>query len=198
MVEVLLNWTVHAPLKSGSGYSSLRPMSNTILEIGPGRGDFLFHLARENPEKTVVAVEYKRKRYDKLVKRLSPCPNVRLYFGNARDVVPTEFGEESLERVYILYPDPWPKRRHAKHRLFQAPFLKNLSRTLSPSGEVYVATDDPRYRDQIQSVFREVAEFHGTPLDPGTFSTFYANKWKKEGRDLYAMAYRKNGGNNAA
>src|SRR3989338_8606608 len=111
-----LNWTPYYFISS--------PMSNT-LEIGPGRGDFLFWLAEENPLKTVHAIEYKRKRYDKLVRRLETrgLSNVRLYLGDARTVLPVEFPDLSLERVFILFSDPWPKRRHARHRLFQETFV---------------------------------------------------------------------------
>jgi len=76
-----------------------------ILEIGPGRGDFLFHLAEENPHKEFVAIEYKRKRHEKLMRRSKPFPNVTLLLGNAREIVPEEFPEETFEEVYILFPD---------------------------------------------------------------------------------------------
>ncbi|MBI2980708.1 MAG: hypothetical protein HYY44_00065 [Deltaproteobacteria bacterium] len=165
---------------------------STILEIGPGRGDFLLHLAEERPTEKIAAIEYKRKRYEKLLQRASPFPNIELYLGDARVVLP-EFPEESVEEVYILFSDPWPKRRHAKHRLFQLPFLENLCRVMKTSGRVVVATDDPSYRTQIEEVFRSAPGFSLLP-DFFHFPTFYAQKWEKEGRSLFSLIYEKRNG----
>lgn len=164
-----------------------------ILEIGPGRGDFLFHLAQENPAKTVAAIEYKRKRFDKLVKRVETrkLPNVRLYFGDARFVLPQEFPDESCEAVYILFSDPWPKRRHAKHRLFQEGFVKELLRVLTPEGQVFIAHDNPAYVAQIQEIFRNFIHLLIFSSEGVEFPTFYADKWRKEGRSIYSFSYRK-------
>lgn len=169
-------------------------MSN-FLEIGPGRGDFLFRLAEENPLKTVQAIEYKRKRYEKLSRRLEKreLSNIRLHFGDARVVLPQEFRDESLEKVFILFPDPWPKRRHEKHRLFQDSFIKELLRVLKPEGEILIATDDPLYRQRIQEVFRHyIHSFVFSPLETLPM-TFYADKWRREGRELYSFSYGKIG-----
>ena len=164
-----------------------------ILEIGPGRGDFLFHLAQENPAETIAAIEYKRKRFDKLVKRVETrkLPNVRLCFGDARFVLPQEFSDESCEAVYILFSDPWPKRRHAKHRLFHPPFVQELLRVLAPEGRIFIANDNPDYVAQIQEVFRQFIQCFVLSEDSLDFPTFYAEKWKKEGRSIYSFSYRK-------
>lgn len=164
-----------------------------LLEIGPGRGDFLFWLAEQHPDKTVVAVEYKRKRFDKLARRLEKrkLGNVVLHFGDARVILPQEFADESVGEIYILYSDPWPKRRHAKHRLFQEAFVSELHRILKPEGRIFIAHDDPDYVRQIREVFYPhqndfVFEDGGT-----VFPTFYAEKWAREGRRQYAFSYRK-------
>ena len=165
------------------------------LEIGPGRGDFLFHLAQENPTKTVAAVEYKRKRFEKLARRIETrgIQNVRLYFGDARVVLPQEFSDEFFEKIFILFLDPWPKRRHAKHRLFQKAFVQELFRVLKPEGEVFIAHDDPDFISQIQEVFRECVDSFVFSEVGIQFLTFYAEKWQKEGRVISSFSYRKLG-----
>ena len=77
---------------------------SSYLEIGPGRGDFLFWLAAENPDKTVTAIEYKRKRFDKLVRRreAKDSKNVELYYGDAKIVIPQLFNEETFDKIFIL------------------------------------------------------------------------------------------------
>ncbi len=166
-----------------------------LLEIGPGRGDFLFHLASENPTKTVAAIEYNRKRFEKLLRRIEArgLQNVRLHFGDARVVLTQEFQDETFEQIFILFLDPWPKRRHAKHRLFQKPFLKELLRVLKPEGQVFIAHDDPTYVSQIQEAFRESADSFIFSEVGVQFLTFYADKWQKEGRSISSFSYRKLG-----
>lgn len=164
-----------------------------FLEIGPGRGDFLFHLAVENPLTIVVGVEVKRKRFDKLATRVEKreLKNVRLVLGDARFVLPQEFVDEEFEKIFILFSDPWPKRRHAKNRLFQMGFLKELLRVLKPGGRVYVAHDDPKYVSQIQTIFRDFSASFVSHDDGVEFTTFYADKWKKEGRSIRSFSYEK-------
>lgn len=160
-----------------------------ILEIGPGRGDFLIYLARERPTEKITAIEYKRKRYEKLLQRTSSFPNIELHFGDARLVLP-EFPEESIDETYILFPDPWPKRRHAKHRLFQLPFLGVLQQVLRKKGRVVIATDDESYRNQIREVFEKSTQFSLLP-EIFHFPTLYAQKWEKEGKTLFSLIYEK-------
>ncbi len=166
---------------------------STFLEIGPGRGDFLFWLATENPAATIAAIEYKHKRYEKLVKRIEKrgLPNIKLYLGDARLVLPQEFAEASLDKIYVLFSDPWPKRKHAKHRLFQQSFLEDVLKVLKPGGEIFIAHDNPNYKNWIQDLFKKyVASFSFNPEELPIL-TFYAEKWKNEGRPLYAFSYRK-------
>lgn len=160
------------------------------MEIGPGRGDFLTSLAREFPHKKFAAIEYKKKRFEKLSKRLGDFPNVLLHLGNARQLIPELYNGQRLETIYILFPDPWPKRRHAKHRLFQEKFLQALEKGLRPAGQVVIATDDPLYRDQIRALFEQNRSFRSLDF-PFSFPTFYAEKWRKEGRSLFSLIYEK-------
>lgn len=168
---------------------------STFLEIGPGRGDFLFWLATENPTADIVAIEYKRKRYEKLVKRIEKrgLQNIKLYLGDARLVLPQEFAEVSLDKIYVLFSDPWPKRKHAKHRLFQQGFLEDVFRVLKPGGEIFIAHDHPDYKNWIQGLFSQYVSSFAFNAEELPILTFYAEKWKNEGRSLYAFSYRKIG-----
>lgn len=163
-----------------------------FLEIGPGRGDFLFHLAEEDPLGVIVGVEVKRKRFDKLLVRREKraLTNVELLCGDARFAL-LQFPDAEFDKIFILFSDPWPKRRHAKHRLFQTKFVEELSRVLKPGGRIYVAHDDPRYIAQIREVFRRFAGSFVHRDDGVEFTTFYADKWKKEGRRIWSFSYEK-------
>ncbi len=170
------------------------------LEIGPGRGDFLLALARENPTDSFAAVEYKPKRTEKIRHRIEKAglTNITLYAGDARKVlsdkepIPCPIADGSVRKIYVLFSDPWPKRRHAPHRLFRQDFLEMMYRILESGGEIYVAHDDPKYLTEIKELFRKnSARFVELgPWDIQTM-TFYGEKWLKEGRSLEFFHYRK-------
>jgi len=163
-----------------------------FLEIGPGRGDFLFHLAEENPLATVVGVEVKPGRCEKLAVRREKrgLTNVQLVGMDAKIFLP-QCAEDEFDHIFILFSDPWPKNRHAKNRLFQEKFVAEILRVLKPGGRVYVAHDDPRYIAQIREVFRVFATSFVHKDDGVEFTTFYADKWKKEGRLIWSFSYEK-------
>lgn len=165
---------------------------NRFLEIGPGRGDFLFHLAEENPLATIVGVEVKPGRCEKLAVRREKrgLKNVELVCMEAQAFLP-QCASGEFARIFVLFSDPWPKRRHAKNRLFQGKFVAELLRILEPGGRVYVAHDDPRYVAQIRDVFRAFATSFVHKDDGIEFETFYADKWKKEGRLIWSFSYEK-------
>lgn len=165
---------------------------NKLLEIGPGRGDFLFHLATENPLATVVGVEVKPTRCEKLAVRLEKrgLKNVELVCMDAKVFLP-QCAADEFEQIFILFSDPWPKNRHAKNRLFQEKFVEGLLRVLKPGGRIYVAHDDPKYIAQIREVFGAFATSFVAHDDGVEFTTFYADKWKKEGRSLWSFSYEK-------
>ena len=170
----------------------LAPQSQ-VLEIGPGRGDFLFHLAETNPSDTVHAIEYKKKRFDKLTERREKrgLQNIILHLGDAKLLLPKEFVDQSLDKIFILFSDPWPKARHARHRLFQKSFILELIRVLKSEGFLYIATDDLPYLLEIREVFRKFIDTLAFSPKGVQFMTYYAGKWVKEGRKLYSFSYQK-------
>lgn len=171
-----------------------------FLEIGPGRGDLLLDLAERYPHKDITAIELAGKRYFKLIRRLErrAITNVRLVWAPAQIVVPTHCAAESFERIYVLFPDPWPKKRHIPHRLLSVPFLAMLAGLLAPTGSFFFATD---YRDYALWVAENVKEIPAmSPLgDPFTsqadiadyFPTFFEQKWREEGREIYYLHCRR-------
>jgi tRNA (guanine-N7-)-methyltransferase len=118
-----------------------------ILEIGPGRGDFLMSVARTHPEQRFVAVEVGLRRFAKLAARAEKhgLSNVLVIGGDARLVIPRHFDAASFGSVVVLFPDPWPKRRHAFNRLLQPEFLVQIARVLKPGGHLYLKSDVESY-----------------------------------------------------
>lgn len=176
-------------------------ISGDILEIGPGRGDFFLSLGQQCPQKRVVTVELARKRYYKLIPRVTKrgLTNVLLVNGDARIFIPDQIASDTFEKIYVLFPDPWPKRRHIPHRLMSVPFIEHLARILRPGGNLYAATDFWPYADWMSDNLRQVTMLQsmGAPyfIDiskiPYYSPTFYEQKWRGIGRAIYYMHYRK-------
>lgn len=168
--------------------------SRTILEIGPGRGDFLFHLAENEPDASIIGIEIKSQRYFKLVERITKrgLSNVRIIQADAREGVKNMFGPESIDEVHINFPDPWPKKRHTKNRLMNEDFMKNCTRILKAGGFVSFITDAKSYAEDVTKNFsRSEGLDFSLQENASVFPTFFAQKWKKEGRKFYWMKWIK-------
>ena len=122
------------------------PVEAVWLELGFGAGEHLAAQAAAQPRRGVIGCEVFENGIVKLlaeVKRRG-LANVRLFIDDARLLV-AALADASLERVFILFPDPWPKQRHHKRRLVSAAMLDALARVLCDGGELRLATDDTEY-----------------------------------------------------
>lgn len=116
------------------------------LEIGFGGGEHLVAQAAANPRVGLIGCEAYITGMAQLLAKLADAPreNVRLHMGDALDVIDA-LPAASLGRVFVLFPDPWPKTRHAKRRFIQTDTLDMLARVLRPGGELRLATDNAGY-----------------------------------------------------
>ena len=116
------------------------------LEIGFGGGEHLAAMAAQNPEIGFIGCEHYVDGVAKLLSALDRegLENVRIHAHDARDAIDA-LPDASLGRVFLLYPDPWPKRRHWKRRFVNADALDALSRVMKPGAELRIASDIPDY-----------------------------------------------------
>lgn len=116
------------------------------LEVGFGGGEHLAHQAARYPEVGFIGCEPYLNGIVALLGKIksSNLANVRVWPADARSLLP-RLPDGSLNRVYILFPDPWPKARHHKRRLVSQPFLDALARVMAPRAELRVASDDQDY-----------------------------------------------------
>lgn len=119
------------------------------LEIGFGGGEHLAGQAARNPHTGIIGVEPFIDGVAKLLTAIDEqkLPNVKLRRGDARDLI-AQFADASLDRVFILFPDPWPKTRHRKRRLVQPDFVAELARVMKPGAKLRFATDWADYADR--------------------------------------------------
>ena len=157
------------------------------VEIGFGLGDFLVRQALENPEKDFVGVELGwvpvRRALRKIA--LAGVENVRVLRADATVAFERIFLERSLQRVWALFPCPWPKRRHVRFRFFSQSFLMLLNSRLKRDGEILIVTDYSPYFDWIMTQVPGTGlEAHAEKVSP-RFLTKYERKWKELGQKKF-------------
>ncbi len=113
------------------------------LEVGFGAGEHLYWQAGQNPRVGLIGAEPFENGVAKLLSKIADAPlcNIRLHMGDARDIIDA-LPDSSLGRVFVLFPDPWPKTRHHKRRFLQTEMLDALARVMKPGAELRFATDD--------------------------------------------------------
>jgi tRNA (guanine-N7-)-methyltransferase len=171
-----------------------------VVELGFGRGEFLWALAAEAPESAFLGVEYSGKRILKMARRLAKGgpANVRILQARAEDAVADLLGPRSVDAFWVNFPDPWPKARHHRRRMIQPAFARVLAERLVPGGALEVATDDVPYAEWIDAVLAVEpllenvlgAEAFAREV-PGRKATAYELEWRAEGRPLHFFRYRR-------
>ncbi|MQY27218.1 tRNA (guanosine(46)-N7)-methyltransferase TrmB [Nocardia aurantia] len=146
-----------------------------IVEIGCGTGTATAAMAVDEPQFDLIGIEVYRPGLAQLVQRVEreEIGNIRLLRGDAVDVLEHMIAENSLTGVRVFFPDPWPKARHHKRRLLQAPTMSLIASRLIPGGVLHVATDHAEYAEHIAAVGAEEPQFIGmneaTGGDPEQF-----------------------------
>ncbi len=125
-----------------------------ILEIGFGMGETTARIAAAHPENDYLAIEVHSPGVGSLLKQIDELglANVRIMQHDAVEVLKRMIPDASLDGVHIFFPDPWPKKRHHKRRLIQAPLVALLCDKLKPGGYFHAATDWQEYAEHILAV----------------------------------------------
>ena len=137
--------------------------SEVWLEIGFGGGEHMVARAARRPDVLSLGVEPFLNGLASAVRHIEAAglTNVRLHVGDARDLI-ARLPDACLDRLFILFPDPWPKARHAKRRLVNALFLMQAARVLKPGAALRFATDWADYARQVLQITATGAPFRWT------------------------------------
>lgn len=113
------------------------------VELGTGKGDFICQLAEKNPDKNFLGLEVEREVVLKAARKIQEknLENVRLVVFDINRISEI-FSENEIDRIYINFCDPWPKKRHAKRRLTHVNFLEMYRKILKHGGEIHFKTDN--------------------------------------------------------
>ena len=167
------------------------------IEIGCGKGRFLLEASRRNPDVNYVGVERALKYVEHAKEQLrkGSATEVFLIWSDAAYLVDRYIGENTVDAYHVYFPDPWPKKRHRKRRLFRNEvWLRGLIRTLDPSGgRIYVATDYAEYFYEIHDCLTHIPPLVYLPTDSaeiGHIPTSFEMKYRAEGRKIYRAVYQ--------
>ncbi len=173
---------------------------DSALEIGFGDGSFLIETAKNYTDWNYIGIEIKVKRFRKAVKRAEGenIANLKFLLMDVRIAVEEVFYPNAFSKVYINFPDPWPKERHKKHRIINTQFLSKLSRIIKPKGIIEIASDHEEYISSIletiedtgifKSIFPLPSYVHSIPNRP---KTMYELEFMKGDKKIYYLRFIK-------
>ena len=133
----------------------------TEVDLGCGSGSFILQLAQAYPERQFIAVDVMigRLRSVESKCRLNNINNINIYRSEAWHFFDIHLADNSLDRLHVLCPDPWPKKRHAGHRLLNSEFLSRAFNKLKPGGCLHLATDHSPYFEQMKREVSHLKQF---------------------------------------
>jgi len=136
------------------------------LEVGFGGGEHAYALAAENPDIGIIAAEVFETGICSLLSRIAPDDvalpvppaNLRIFADDARPLL-RAMQDHHLSKLFLMFPDPWPKARHAKRRFVHPELLAEVARVLRRGGEWRIASDDPTYQAWTDEVLAAQTAF---------------------------------------
>ncbi len=142
------------------------------LEIGFGNGETLAEIAARHPDRNYLGVEVHGPGVGHLLLEIERrgLGNLRLVRQDAVDLLDRGLAPASLAGVYLLFPDPWPKKRHHKRRLLNPEFVTRLARVIRPAGLFHAATDWEPYAQQMLAVLMASEALFWNAAGPGQFT----------------------------
>jgi tRNA (guanine-N7-)-methyltransferase len=170
------------------------------IEIGFGNGDNLLRLAGAHPERDFLGIEVHRAGIGRLLLALEAqqLRNVRIVCHDAVEVLEAQVPPLSVQEILILFPDPWPKKRHHKRRLLQPAFAALAASRLAAGGQLRLATDWEPYAQHMLETLNASATLENLAADGGFVPrpserepTRFERRGERLGHEVWDLAYRK-------
>ena len=207
LLEVTLPRIAFAAEQAGAPLSAFGEGAREVwLEVGFGGGEHALVQIAAHPQTGLIACEVFENGICSLLSRLVPeggeadaplPPNLRLWRGDARHLI-GNLPPASLDRLFLLFPDPWPKARHAKRRFLHPALLPTIAGAMKPEAEWRIATDDPTYQGWVAQVMSSQTWFAADGLatitrPPDWPPTRYEAKALRDGRTPKYWSFRRTG-----
>lgn len=171
-----------------------------VVEIGFGNGENLAALAAAHPERDYLGIEVHRAGIGRLMlaAEAAQLANLRIVCRDAVEVLEQQLPPESLDEILVLFPDPWPKKRHHKRRLIQPEFAELAASRLKPGGLLRLATDWEPYAMQMLQVLEASAALENLASDAGFIErpvervpTRFEKRGERLGHGVWDLAFRR-------
>ena len=178
----------------------IKSCKNVNLEIGFGKGENLIFQSQMKKKDIFLAIDPFIPGGLKLKKKIEISKISNIFFSNVTFYQFFEIvGDVNFKKIFILFPDPWPKKKHKKRRLINEEFVKNLDKITLKYSEILIATDDEDYSNQIlksfskQNFFKLLLKTSNNQMfeDYKIYPTKYFKKAKRENRRINLFIYQK-------
>ncbi len=174
-------------------FSNGHPME---LDIGCGDGRFLIEMARQHPERNFLGLERLLGRVRKVCRRArqAQLDHVKVLRLDSQYALEYLLPQEGFARIHLLFPDPWPKKRHHRRRLFQGDNLPHFARVLAPGGEFLFKTDDAPYFEAAMEAITDCPLFRSITWDENAFPyplTDFEKLWLGQGKTIQRARFVK-------
>lgn len=181
----------------------LRDKQKLVVEIACGNGHFLTELSQRDVDSEHIGIEIKAKRVKKCCKKVknNSYENVRFLHGEAFASLTEMFPENSIDSLYVNFPDPWPKYKHKKYRINSWDYFEMFEKMLKKGGHFFWATD---YFPQLVDVLKLSRQLEKAGLWENVYaSAGYANHvdwyypsvfetlWREQGRKIFYLSFKK-------
>lgn len=170
------------------------------LEIGFGMGDALIEMAKTHPEQDYLGVDVHWPGIGSLLLKIHTMQlsNIRILCGDIVEILQHSWPSQSLDVVYLFFPDPWPKKRHHKRRLVQSSFVHLLAEKMSPGAHLHLATDWQDYAEHMLQVLESASPFTN-PIGKGCFAprpldrpvTKFEQRGQRLGHGVWDLLYQR-------
>jgi tRNA (guanine-N7-)-methyltransferase len=191
----ILPGQVDGPLRFEAIFGRRAPIE---IEVGIGKGRFLLAQAGARPDTDFLGVEWSLKHLRIARDRAlgHGLANIRFHRADARHVLRDLVPDRTAARVHVYCPDPWPKKRHHKRRLFAPDVVPHIERILTPGGYLNVSTDFTEYFEAIVAVVTEHTRLERAvdpayPIEGQAGKTNYEVKYLAAGRVIHRATWRR-------
>jgi tRNA (guanine-N7-)-methyltransferase len=181
-----------APLSLSLLFRRVAPIE---VDLGCGDGTFLSALAKHNPGRNFLGIDRMEGRVRSACKKIAQhgLGNVRILRVEVSDAVERILPTRSVSAFHLMFPDPWPKRRHARRRVVTTQFCDSIHRTLVDQGLLSIATDQLDYFTKIDQAFAKAKRFTeiATPPELAAARSTFEGRFVAAGLPIYRLVLRK-------
>jgi tRNA (guanine-N7-)-methyltransferase len=170
------------------------------IEFCSGNGKWIIEMAKQNPDINYIAVEIKFDRAKKIWKKMhiESLKNLFVVLGDAFSFAKYYLEDDAISNIYINFPDPWPKRKHAKHRLVRKEFICEVKRVMKKDKIITLVTDDANYLNQMINVFLRCKSFESIYKKPyyvqnleNFGDSFFKTLFKQKKKNINYLKFKK-------